>query len=233
MVYNSRLSRIEEKRNVRKAVFLIGLILFIVVLLAIYGVPVLVRLVGIIAPKSGPAAKDDAIAPIPPQIILPYTATNSATIVLSGLAEPGSTIFLSLNGQTQQVTTDTDGKFVFTSLQLSDGSNDLTAVAVDTAGNKSQPSATLSLQLVTKAPEIKIDAPVDNAQVNDKTVTVSGSLTGTIAKLVINGKLVSISADNKFSYSVPLQSGTNAIIIDATDQASNTTHKELSVTSTQ
>ncbi len=231
--YNSRLTRIEERRNIRKATLLVGLVIFVVVLLAIYGVPVLVRLVNIVAPKSTRPTSGDTIAPIPPQITLPYAATNSATIALSGLAEPGSTIFLSLNGNSQQATTDIDGKFSFSEVKLIDGSNTITAVAMDAAGNRSQPSNAQNLLLITKLPEIKIDSPTDLAQINDKTVTVSGSLTGQIAKLVINGKLAAVSADNKFSYVLNLQSGSNPIIIDVTDQASNTARKEISVTSTQ
>lgn len=233
MVYNSRLAKIEEKRNLRKATLLIGLVVIVLILLAVYGVPLLVKLLGIVSPKSTVSGTGDTIAPIPPQIVLPYAATNSGTIALSGLAEPGSTVFLSLNGQTQQITTDSDGKFTFPSVSLSTGSNDLTAVAVDSAGNRSQPSPTQSLLLITKAPEIKLDSPQDNSQINDKSTTVAGSLTGQIAKLVINGKLVAFSSDNKFSYTLPLQSGANTIVIDVTDQAGNTARKQLSVTSTQ
>jgi hypothetical protein len=100
-MYRSRLQRVEEKRNVKRAVMLIlGSILTIGILL-VWGVPVLVKLavfLGNINSSRKPIDKSDLIPPAPPTVLATYEATNSATQVIKGWSEPGATVYLTNNG---------------------------------------------------------------------------------------------------------------------------------------
>lgn len=87
-------------------------------------------------------AVDDRTAPPPPEIVSPANGSTvtMATTVVSGLAEPGSTVVLTLAGpmtQTLTVTTSAGGQFETSALSLTDGVYSVTAVAKDESGNTS------------------------------------------------------------------------------------------------
>jgi hypothetical protein len=57
------------------------------------------------------------------------------------------------------VVTSENGEFEFSQVLLSDGDNEFIAVAVDTAGNRSQPSNELNIGFSLKAPKLLIEKP--------------------------------------------------------------------------
>ena len=79
--------------------------------------------------------------------------TNDTTPVLSGRAEPGSTVTIS-DGDTVlgTATVGNDGSWSFTAPVLAAGDHSLTATVTDTAGNTSEPSAALSFTIDTTTP---------------------------------------------------------------------------------
>ena len=92
-MYHSRLQRVEEKRNIRQATLLGLAAILAIIVVIVLGIPLLVRMavfLGDVKSSSRPVDKNDLIPPVPPQISLPYTATNSANQTISGSAEPGS-----------------------------------------------------------------------------------------------------------------------------------------------
>jgi hypothetical protein len=98
----------------------------------------------------------DTAAPSAPAITSPAngSSTNDNTPTFSGTAEPNSTVRV-FNGATQigTATTNGGGNWTFTpSSALPDGTNTITARAVDAAGNVSGPSTGVSITLDSTAP---------------------------------------------------------------------------------
>jgi hypothetical protein len=137
--------------------------------------------------------------------------TNSITV--KGTCEAG--ISLTINGQ--NVTTDT-GSF---SLQLSllpEGTNAVTVVGADIAGNTV--TMQLSVQIDTAAPSLEIVEPLEGFRTQEKTVVVVG-ITEPGATVTVNGVRVTVDAFGKFSTSVTVEQGKNTITVKASDAAGN------------
>ena len=234
-MYRSRLQRVEEKRNMRRATVLsLGTILIIVAVIVL-GIPLLIRMavfLGDLKSSSRPVDKNDLIPPVPPSISLPYDATNSATQTVGGSAERGSSVWLTLNGESSgDVVAAEDGGWSISPVRLVGGDNKLSAVAIDQGGNKSAPSSEVDIYYSQQPPQLDIFAPADNQQVSGTTVEISGTTTASV-KLTVNGRLIIVNSEGKFSTQFNLTSGDNALVFIAVDRAGNLTRAELTVTST-
>ncbi len=94
------------------------------------------------------------------------TLTNDATPSLSGIAEPGATVTLTLNGRSITVPTDADGQWTYTPTDnLADGTYPVTVTVTDQHGNTSTPStATLIIDTVPPALTVSGPAAINAAQ---------------------------------------------------------------------
>lgn len=209
--------------------------ILVIVAVVFGGIPVLGKLAeGINNLKSNgkPVDKNDLIAPVPPVISLAYDATNSADQTISGLAEPNSMVYLTMNNEpVGQAKVGNDGSFEVVSVKLMDGNNVFTAVAIDDAGNKSSPANNVVMIYSNKGPEIKLDSPMENQHVSGSPAKIQ--ISGTVdpnARLVVNDRVIIVSAQGKFNTNFQLNNGDNLLIITATDAAGNQTKKELTVT---
>lgn len=231
----SRLARLEEKKNIRKAFLLMLGTVFLIILTILVGIPALIRMaafLGDLRASSRPVDKTDIVPPAPPRMSLPYEATNSATQVIDGAAESGATIFLTLNGESLgTVVSREDGTFIFSRVELRQGDNSLMAVAVDQAGNKSRESAPISLYYSNKSPDLNIESPTDRQQISGNKIEIKGSVADS-SRLMINDRLIVVGSNGKFSTVWSLNSGENELVFVATDRAGNQTRKELTVTAT-
>lgn len=234
-MYRSRLQRVEEKRNVNKAVWLILLTVVILGVAVVGGIPLLVKLavfIGDINSSRRPVDKSDIIPPAPPQLITSYEATNSAVQSISGWTEPGASIYLTQNSDTvSSVVAKDDGSFMFNGVNLSNGTNLFVAVAVDLSGNKSQPSETMTVEYSTKQPKLDVSTPTDKQTVNGSNpkIEVKGQ-TDPGNHVTVNGRVVIVSGEGNFSSLFNLNSGDNTITITATDRMGNQTKKDVTVT---
>ena len=217
----------EDRRNMRKAV-LFGLgTVGLIGILALLGVPILVRMaifLGDLKASGRPVDKSDIIPPAPPQIRITYEATNSAQIDIFGYSEPGATVYLTDNGESVgNVVTTENGSFSFSDTALTLGDNAFTAIAVDQTGNKSQTSEEQTVYFSNKAPELTVEVgtPADGK------VEIKGSTNGT--RLVVNDRLVILSAGGKFQTLISVPSGENTLVFAATDRAGNQTKKEVKI----
>lgn len=232
MVY-SRLQSVEEKRNVRRAIYFIFLTIAAIVLLFFYGIPLLGRFAGFVSDlgKSGKAISvNDHTPPAPPRFDFINNFTNQQNVNISGSTESGATIKLTFNGPTQDTLADKDGRFQF-SVQLASGENTYSAVAVDTAGNVSQPTQNYSITYDNKPPELNIENPTDGSQFfgsAQRQVTISGS-SDVGSQITINDRIVVLDDNGKFQYTLTLSDGENKFTIKSTDQAGNTTEKNITL----
>lgn len=111
---------------------------------------------------------------------------------------------------------------------LADGLKTVTARISDTSGNESDP-ATVRFTVDTVAPQITVSSPANGATTNQPSIIVLGALSEP-ATLRINGTLVGLDGTNNFSFTAALQEGQNSLAIVATDNATNSSTLNRSVT---
>lgn len=232
MAKRTRLIRKEEQKNIRRALIYIVLTLVLAFFLISVGIPLLIKMaifLGNLRTSSKLPEKNDIIPPSPPRITVPFEATNSAQFSLEGYAEPGAKIMLYNSGLSfGEVIVDTEGQFKADNLKLTQGRNEITAVAQDEASNESQPSTAVIIELDTTPPALEIISPESGTTITglDSQIEIKGK-TEEKVKLSINERLVIIESEGNFNYQYSLKEGENVFKLVAQDEASNETEKEL------
>ena len=202
------------------AILLTLILLFVV--FRFFG-PKLGSLFGLISVHRNDPAERDKITPVPPIFSLIPKATNKNKLTLNGISEPGSSVFLFMNGSKKSsIITSNDGLFTFTDLELTEGKNTIFARATDKNGNESDDSEKAIVVLDTKKPEIKIDSPVNGETVRNlnKRIEVKGKLNEK-ANVMINGRVAIVQSDFTFGILLGVEEGNVSIKVVATDEAGN------------
>lgn len=122
----------------------------------------------------------------------------------------------------------TDGEFSV--LQpLSEGSNDIQVVAIDTSGRQSSAQAIVIRD--TAPPALTIAFPQPGLSTNAASLRVSGSAADAngIAELEVGGAPVPV-VDGRYETSVALAEGANTIVVEAGDPAGNVASASVQVT---
>ncbi|HGH3371016.1 TPA: BapA/Bap/LapF family large adhesin [Kluyvera cryocrescens] len=173
--------------------------------------------------------------------IMAGDVTNDSTPVLSGQAEPGSEIIIYDKGvEIARTVTNGDGSWgLELSTPLSDGSHGLTVVAVDAAGNASQPTAELVFSVDTAAPLATINLTVTDdvgpvtgkltsgGTTDDSTPTFAGRAEANATVSIYDGSVLlgQATADStgrwSFTPNAPLSSGLHHFTTTITDAAGN------------
>ncbi|MBJ9890386.1 BapA prefix-like domain-containing protein [Citrobacter sedlakii] len=168
----------------------------------------------------------DTSAPDAPFITSPTTpaATNQPELPIIGTGEPGSTVTLS-DGNTVVGTAvvDGDGNWTITPAPaLTEGSYTLTAVATDPAGNQSQPSAPIVLEVDTTPPATPESVVISQ---DGGTVTGTAETGSTVIIRDADGNIIGsgVATDGTFSIAItPAQTGNAGLTATAQDTAGNT-----------
>ncbi|PJZ03879.1 Ig-like domain repeat protein [Pantoea rodasii] len=166
-------------------------------------------------------------------------ATNTTTPVLSGTAEPGSTVTVR-DGNTVlgTATVGSNGSWSFTSPTLSEGNHSLTTTVTDPAGNTSPASDPITFTVDTQAPAGASDLVIsDNvgastgpltagAITDDSTPTLSGKAEANGIVKVYDGTTllgsVAADGDGNWSFTTPtLSNGAHTLSVTVTDAAGN------------
>lgn len=229
----SRLTRFEERKAYRRIILSVLGTIIILVSFLFLGIPALREFSLFMAGLRGGSdlTTQDTTPPYAPRLEAPYTATNSATITISGYAEPNTTVEIFLNGLTfKKILIGNDGNFILPDLNLTEGENKITAQAKDSANNQSQPADPLIIIYKKTPPKLEISQPNDgeNFSGEKKNVSVVGS-TDVETAVTVNSRFIMVKNDGSFSYSYPLNSGENLLKIVATDKAGNQTTVEKKV----
>ena len=223
----------EEKKIKNRAIFLGFITLLLIIILALWGVPFLVRFAAFLGDvKSGnePVVAEDTIPPLPPQFSFVPEATSSAMIVIGGFAEQGAEVDVYFNDELLAETkADENGEFQIEKISLKKGLNLLFALANDEAGNLSDKSKVLEIIYDNEPPVLEIQSPENGQTVYDQTIEVKGKAEAD-SKITINDYLVMSEGEGSFSYSLDLAEGSNEIIIIAEDIAGNKTESKLNIT---
>jgi subtilase family serine protease/fibronectin type 3 domain-containing protein len=146
--------------------------------------------------------------------------TNQETLNIAGVVHDDSGVRdLSINGE--YIPIDSDGGFTHAIL-LVEGENRITTLAYDLAGNRSEDTRIITLDL--NVPNLVVTTPSDNLRTGEQLVTVSGAVNeNCTVDVKVNGtSAYSGIFDSGFTTSVLLLTGLNHIEITATDLAGNT-----------
>ncbi len=181
------------------------------------------------APSAPRTFTVDLLAPAAPLLIAPTGLINTATPVVTGTAEPGSTVTVTVDGAVAgTVTASASESWSFTlATPLAQGAHSATATATDAAGNASAPSAPLSFTVDSVAPASPVlTAPA--AAINTTTPTVTGTAEpGSTVTVTVDGTVAgmvtaSASGDWSFIRATPLGQGAHTVTATARDAAGNT-----------
>jgi len=176
------------------------------------------------AGNTGTAAVKVTVDSIPPRVMIStpkdMTVTNRKTITITGTIDK-TTAQVKVNNTPVQVSR---GMFTLSGLNLVEGTNAITATAIDRAGNQAKPSV-VNVVLDTTPPTAPVLAPMPPVT-RAAQITVSGTAEpGAHVELYVNSASKgTMKADDKgaFTHKVTMTEGNNAITATATDAPGNT-----------
>jgi len=231
--YYSYLARSEEKKNIKKAYFFLILTAGFIILVIVFGISSLAKYAGFLGniKKSGqPVEVTDITPPVIPRLDPIPEATNKKEVEIKGTTEPGATVRLYLNNSEKELTANNSGEFTFT-VGLKDGENTVSLIAIDDAGNESPKTNVVKINYDTKAPDLEIIKPQDQAQFytsKQRQVVIEGK-TEPGSDVRINDRFVVVESSGSFTFATTLSEGSNTFTIKASDKAGNTTEKTITV----
>ncbi|MBK0098620.1 Ig-like domain repeat protein [Erwinia sp. S63] len=201
--------------------------------------PIIVITIDTVAPAAaaGLQLSDNDSGTVQP--IASGGATNTTHPVLSGTAEPGSTVTVR-DGTTVlgTATVGSNGSWSFTSPTLSEGSHSLTTTVTDPAGNTSTASDPITFTVDTQVPAAASNVVVTDdvgastgpltagATTDDNTPTLSGNAeANSIVKIYDGSTLlgsVAVGSNGSWSFTTPtLSNGSHTLSTTVTDAAGN------------
>ncbi|PIR80355.1 MAG: hypothetical protein COU25_00450 [Candidatus Levybacteria bacterium CG10_big_fil_rev_8_21_14_0_10_35_13] len=228
----SRLSRQRDKSNKKTIILSIIGIIFVLFILFKFGLESLINFSLFLSGNNSTenSSLKNKTGYVSPPVLDPLpVATNSARIVISGIAKKDKTIILYINKlRRDNTTSDSDGKFTFEE-NLSKGEN-LIQATVKKDDNESDYSNFYTVLYQNSPPKLEILSPSEGASYKkeDKSAQINGQTDAGVT-ITINGFFAVIDDENNFSYILPLHDGDNEIKIKAVDQAGNTTEKTIKV----
>ncbi|KNC17650.1 hypothetical protein AC790_01395 [Pantoea sp. RIT-PI-b] len=166
-------------------------------------------------------------------------ATNTTTPVLSGTAEPGSTVTVR-DGSTVlgTATVGSNGTWSFTSPTLTEGNHSLTTTVTDAAGNVGPASSPITFTVDTQAPAGASNVVIsDNVGSTTGPITAGGTTDDSTPTLTGNGEAnaivkiydgttligsVTVGTNGSWSFTTPtLSNGSHSLSVTLTDAAGN------------
>ncbi len=231
MSYRSRRSvRRLAKKSRRNFLVTLILIIFILYVTITWVLPFFITGLGFITGIFKPQQKvttriSENTSLAPPVLNIPYEATNTAQINIQGYATPNSKVKLYIDDESKQtIDVSTEGKFIFSDVMLSLGTNNIYAKTLDEKDRESLPSKLIKIMYDNEKPFLTLAEPQDNKKIQggDKKVKLSGN-TEAGAQIFINGTQVIVDQSGNFQAERELNEGDNNFDIKALDQASNTT----------
>lgn len=230
-------SRLDRKNNeqVTKKTVLLGLLTVILtVLMLVFGLPLLIKfsvLLGEGKTKTNKETEEKALPPLAPRLVIPYEATNSSEIKVSGFAEAKVIVEL-YRGEILIGTTEVseNGDFAFNKITLEEGENQFNAVASTEKAGSGDGSKTIVVTLDKIPPELQLTNPSEESLSVD---SVDFDIVGKTEKgcsVSINNRIATVDGEGNFKLKWQLNTGKNDLEITATDLAGNASKKKISIT---
>ena len=176
--------------------------------------------------------KVDNIPPVMPFLFSLPEATNQSFQDIIGITEPGSKVMLYSNGSEVEVTiSDTEGKFTFPNVRITDLPQSFYAKAEDGYGNVSAASKSYTIVKDIEPPIFEVRNFKDentSLQSRDKHQTIQG-ITTPDTKITVNGHRAIVNLNGDFSVQIRFENGKNELNFTAVDKAGNITEKKYIV----
>ncbi len=232
--FKPRSVRHSESRAKRNLMVTIVGILVATVVFFMWGLPFIIGQLSFLNKRNAPIDAselkiDEAIAP--PVLYIPYEATNSATLPISGYASPLSRVEVYIDDEIKsQTATDSEGKFTTEPIPLNLGTNNIKAVTLSDSNKKSLPSKNIKLYFSNEKPALEISEPVDGAEIKggDKKVRVAGK-TDVNNHVAVNGSTVIVDGEGNFQTVLALNEGDNTITLVSSNSFGNSNSIERKV----
>lgn len=224
--YRPRSIRHSESRTKRRFIFTVVAVLVGTFVFFVWVLPFIIGQLSFLNKREKPidaeALKiDEAIAP--PVLFIPFEATNSGTLPISGYAAPNSKVEVYVDEEIKsQVDTDSEGKFTSSPIALNLGTNNINAVTINKSKDKSLPSKNIKLYYSNEKPELTVNEPGDGTEIKggDKKVKVAGK-TEENNSITVNGSTVIVNGEGSFETVVALNDGDNTITVVASNSFGN------------
>jgi hypothetical protein len=173
----------------------------------------------------------------------PYTnqpAVDLVVVVANDAVSRGGNrvrVYVSLAGKPAkrlaEASVGSTARVVIANVKLVAGANDFTATVVGPAG-ETPPSSAVTYVLDQTVPKVTVTSPKDGATVNRASVTITGKTQGRSILVGHNDatgatSTALASADGAFTFVLALDTGTNAVSIQATDPAGNVGTAKLTI----
>lgn len=217
----------QSKRNFVVTLFLIGILGYTTLR---WILPFLINGVGFVKSNLAPSKKvktevsqNSSLAP--PVLNIPYEATNTAQIDISGYGTPHSKVTIFLEDEKKDtVEVSSDGSFEMKNFQLTLGTNNIYGKSIDDNNQQSLPSKTFKIFYDNEKPPLTVNEPEDGKKIQggDKKIKIIGK-TELGTKVFVNDSQVIVDKDGNFSSEQTLNEGDNNYNIKTLDQASNFT----------
>jgi hypothetical protein len=230
----SRLERKTDETITKKTIILGLLTLLLFLLVVLFGLPFLIRFsifLGEIKNRKDREVKEKILPPLPPRLVIPFEATNSARLIVKGVAEAGVLVELLKNDASiGKVEVPANGEFAFEDIMLDEGENSFNALAMTEKGGSSELSKTIITVYDNKAPELKMLNPSEEAiKVDNPDFDVVGQSEKGVSVLV-GGQVAMVDDEGKFKLKKQLNMGKNEVEIIVRDTAGNETRKKIEIT---
>ncbi len=235
MAYHSRSTRRYVKKSRRKFFFSIILVIIILYATINWILPPFITSLGFVTDffrdknsKGQNISENPTLAP--PVLNIPFEATNTAQIEISGYTVPDTKVEIYLDDDLQtSVNSNSDGNFTVT-INLVLGTNNIYGKTLDENNQSSLPSKTIRVIYDNEKPPLEVNSPQDGQTFQgERKITVSGK-TEPKAYVSVNDTRVIIDNEGGFSHTYSLNDGENTLIIKASDSASNTAETIKKVT---
>lgn len=228
----SRRLTLEKQKSIKQTVYFFGGGLLFLFIFFIIGIPLLINLSAflsnLLTPKKTVTKKNEKFIQ-QPTLEIPYEATNSAQISIDGFGAVSVNVDLFVNNRKVRTTSDKNGTFYFSDVQLVSGDNEIYAVTTDRSSTKEAKSDISTVTYDNKKPTLTLDNVTDGQQFElNNQITIKGKLDedGT---LYINDRFIMVNSDKTFSADYTLQDGDNVLKFRAIDKAGNFVEKEIKV----
>ena len=230
----SRLDRKNNEQITKKTVFLGLITIVLAVVTLVFGLPLLIKLsvfLGQDRSKKQSESEVKKVPPIAPRLVIPYEATNSSEIKVSGFAEAKVMVELFKNDVSVGKTEVTEnGDFAFDKLSLDEGQNKFTAMASTEESGSGDDSKALIVVYDKKAPELVLTNPSEESLTVDYADFDIIGKTESGVSVSVNNRIASIDNDGNFKLKWQLNTGKNELEITVRDLAGNETKKKIAIT---
>ncbi|MFA5749630.1 MAG: hypothetical protein WC895_00195 [Candidatus Shapirobacteria bacterium] len=230
----SRLTRKNNDQVTKKTVFLGFLTVVLAIVVLVFGLPLLIKFsifLGEGKTKSSKNTVDKVLPPLAPRLVLPFEATNSASVKIEGFAEAKVTVELLKNEVSIGKTEVTEnGDFVFDKVILNEGDNSFSAIASTEKSGNGGESKPINLIYDNKASSLTLTNPSETSLTVDSVDFDIIGITDKGSSVSVNGRIAMVDNNGGFKLKWQLNTGKNDLEIIARDTAGNETKKNISIT---